>query len=159
MRSSIRFRIDIPGEYKTAEARSWKALMHRCYNPKNNRYYSHGGRGITVCEHWHTYANFLEDMGRKPSTKHTVERKNNSLGYFLDNCIWADLFVQAKNKRNNIQIDYQGRTQPLKTWCRELGLHYRNVWCRHKKGWTPQEMFEYPFVRGCNDRRVYAKAA
>lgn len=77
----------------------WNAMRGRCGNPKNKGYPGYGGRGITVCERWSKFENFIADMGRRPSPDLSLERKDNNGNYEPGNCIWADWFVQARNKR------------------------------------------------------------
>lgn len=86
------------------EYRSWLHMLQRSTNPNNHRYSDYGGRGITVCESWLSFENFLSDMGPRPSRKHSIDRKNNELGYCKANCRWATLTQQAHNtrkRRNN----------------------------------------------------------
>lgn len=80
---------------------SYNAMLSRCRNPNNNDYKNYGGRGITVCDSWqgkNGFKTFLLDMGERP-IDHTLDRVDVNLGYCLENCRWADKFVQAKNKR------------------------------------------------------------
>lgn len=76
----------------------WAAMIQRCTNPKNKDWAGYGGRGITVCERWLTFENFLTDMGERPDGL-SIERRNNDRGYGPDNCYWADALTQARNKR------------------------------------------------------------
>lgn len=93
------------GKNKTVEYNTWKKIKDRCLNPECEQYKYYGGRGITICDTWvNSYENFLEDMGRRPLNKNSIERLNTSLGYFKDNCIWADNFEQANNKRSNVLL-------------------------------------------------------
>ena len=80
------------------EYNSWRGMIGRCTNPNNIGYSNYGGRGITVCKRWLKFENFLEDMGRKLEGL-TIERKNNELGYFKENCIWANRTIQNRNQR------------------------------------------------------------
>lgn len=77
---------------------AWANMLQRCTNKHNDGYKNYGGRGINVCAEWFDFKVFLADMGEKPINL-TLERKNNSLGYSKDNCIWATRKEQAKNKR------------------------------------------------------------
>lgn len=67
----------------TREYKIWQSMITRCTNPSRNNYHLYGGRGITVCDRWrNSYESFLEDMGRAPSKKHTIDRNDNDKGYF-----------------------------------------------------------------------------
>ena len=76
----------------------WVSMIQRCTNPKNSRYEDYGGRNIAVCQKWLKFENFFKDMGTKPQGL-TIERRNNDLGYFKENCSWNTYLVQAKNQR------------------------------------------------------------
>jgi hypothetical protein len=87
------------------EYHAWRGMMSRCYNPKSSGYKYYGGRGITVCERWKNSSNsFMEDMGPRPSPKHSVDRINNDGNYEPSNCRWATWKEQANNKgvRNRV---------------------------------------------------------
>lgn len=84
----------------TPEYRAWVGMLRRCTDSRDVGYKNYGGRGITVCERWENFDNFLNDMGRKPSARHTLDRKNNDGNYEPSNCRWATRKQQAGNKRN-----------------------------------------------------------
>jgi hypothetical protein len=79
-------------------------MKQRCCNPKNGSYYKYGGRGITVCNEWMaSFEAFLEDVGKRPSMAHTLDRfPNNDGNYEPGNVRWATIEQQANNKRPNI---------------------------------------------------------
>jgi predicted nucleic acid-binding Zn-ribbon protein len=86
---------------QAVEYRSWAGMIQRCNNPKNPMYSYYGGKGITVCDRWkEAYCNFLLDMGRKPTNKHTLDRIDNSLGYFPENCKWSTREEQSRNRQS-----------------------------------------------------------
>jgi hypothetical protein len=80
------------------EWESWHQMMQRCYNPNKDGFARYGGRGIVVCDRWQEPANFLADIGTKPSPEHTLERKNNDGNYEPENCEWATPKQQARNR-------------------------------------------------------------
>lgn len=86
------------GMSETSEYTIWEGIIQRCTNPNSNAYKHYGGRGITVCERWLKFENFFEDIGKKPKGL-TIERKNNELGYFKENCCWDTYLVQTRNQR------------------------------------------------------------
>jgi hypothetical protein len=77
---------------------AWYQMLQRCENPNNKRFADWGGRGITICEHWHIFENFLADMGESPP-RLTLDRIDNNLGYFQGNCRWATHSEQNYNRR------------------------------------------------------------
>jgi hypothetical protein len=84
---------------RSAEYKCWDSMLRRCENPSNPAFENYGGRGISVCDRWHIFENFLADMGRKPSPDLTIERVKNYLGYYKENCVWATRIEQLKNRR------------------------------------------------------------
>lgn len=87
---------------RTAEYRTWLSMHERCRNKDRADY---GGRGITVCERWSSYDNFLTDMGRRPSPSLSLDRIDNDQGYGPDNCRWATKLQQQQNRRKFARID------------------------------------------------------
>ena len=90
---------------KTTEYKSWSSIKSRCLNKKDKDYHNYGGRGITICENWkNSFENFLKDMGTKPNNEYSIDRINNNLGYFKENCKWANSKEQARNRRKNVIV-------------------------------------------------------
>ncbi len=131
---------------KTRTYRSWQEMKARCYNIKSISYPNYGGRGISVCEQWMQFENFLNDMGIRPA-KTFLERIDNAKNYSPENCVWATRIEQNRNRRNNVKIEYNGKTQCLSAWCEELKLPYPRIYYRVSvKHWLINKAFETPFV-------------
>lgn len=77
----------------TPECLAWNSMNSRCRN--HPRYV---GR-IFICERWKSYENFLADMGRRPSKKHSLDRIDNDGNYEPSNCRWATAKEQCQNRR------------------------------------------------------------
>ncbi|SRR6266571_6017596 len=87
--------------HETPEYAAWGSMRRRCYfsgDPKQVRFYQ--SRGVTVCDRWrNSYPNFLADMGRKPTPRHTLDRIDSDKGYEPGNYRWATWTEQANNRR------------------------------------------------------------
>lgn len=128
--------------YKTPEYHIWRQMRQRCQNP-NAAYYSfYGARGIKVCKRWEDFSNFLEDMGKKPSPKHSLDRIDNSGDYEPGNVRWATRKEQAQNRRPGYLTTYNGRTQSLKDWAKELGVRPALLYERKMAGWPLERILK-----------------
>lgn len=83
----------------------WSGMLDRCELKSHFAYPRYGGRGITVCERWHRFEAFWEDMGPTYQRGLTLERKDNNAGYSPENCEWATRRAQARNTRQNRTVD------------------------------------------------------
>lgn len=79
-------------------------MLGRCLNKNHKAFEYYGGRGITVCDRWLKFENFLEDMGEKP-TGLSIDRIDNNGNYESLNCRWTTMKIQASNKRNTLKIN------------------------------------------------------
>ena len=125
---------------RTPEYKAWQAMKDRCTNPNNSRYEAYGGRGITFCDEWKDFTKFFEDMGSRPSDGHTLERRNNDLGYSKDNCYWATQQEQAVNKRNTLFIG----DIPLATLAKQYDIPKNTLRFRIIHGWSVEDALNTP---------------
>lgn len=135
------------GKNRTKEYMAWRGVITRCTNTTNKRYPEWGGRGITVCDRWREYENFLDDMGRAPSRKHSIDRTDNNKGYYKENCRWATRQEQSNNTRRAVKIRYNGEEKSLRDWCTLMHLNYQQMNARIWGGWTPERAFNTPMTK------------
>jgi len=142
----IRKRLTTHGMNQSPTHRTWRAMKSRC-NPKTviksfQRNYTK--KGITVCNRWLKFQNFYQDIGPKPSSKHSIDRIDGNKGYSPDNCRWATPKEQARNTSRNRMITYKGETKAMASWAEELGLSYSMVRDRIKRKWSYKRALETP---------------
>lgn len=131
-------------ESASPEYRAWDGMMGRCYRPKYVQFADYGGRGIRVCDKWRaSYKEFLADMGRKPSPRHSLDRIDVNGDYEPGNVRWATVVEQHRNTRRTQMITYGGKTQCVADWVKELPMG-RVFKTRLDRGWSVQDAFERP---------------
>ena len=130
----------------------WWSMKDRCYNPKNHAYDRYGGRGIKVCDRWHDYFNFEDDM-YESFIKHveqfgiketTLERSNYDGDYEPTNVTWATQKEQQNNRSSNI-IVYDGLT--FAEVCKKYNLSYQTAYARYNRGWTIEDIINTPIEK------------
>lgn len=133
--------------------KSWSAMRKRCLNPNAADYHCYGGRGIQICERWNDFAAFLEDMGDRPSQRHTIDRIDAEGDYTPDNCRWATPKQQGRNRNNNRMLTFNGETLCLSEWAERAGMSIQALRSRLDVcGYTVEEALTLPIgVRRKND--------
>lgn len=130
----------------TRTYKCWCGMKARCTQSSRKGWFDYGGRGITFCERWNSFENFLEDMGEAPK-KMTLDRINVNGNYEPSNCRWASAKQQANNRKNNTLITYQGKTQTLQQWSDEIGVARDTLSLRIKSG--------MPLDRAMSSKRLH----
>lgn len=121
------------------EWKVWRRLKQRCSNPNEPNFHLYGGRGISLCERWQSFENFLRDMGPRPSLAHSIDRINVDGNYEPANCRWATATEQARNRRNSVFLTVAGERVHLHEAAERHGLDPEVVRERLKSGWTVDE--------------------
>lgn len=134
------------GKSKTPSWRSWSAMRSRCYNPNATGYERYGGRGVTVCERWHIFENFLADMGERPSPNHSIDRIDVNGNYEPSNCRWATRIEQQNNKRNNLVVVIRGTKTTFANALRNAHspVGPSSVARRIARGWSAEDAIAKP---------------
>lgn len=129
----------------------WYLIKFRCEDPASPSFHNYGGRGIRMCEEWSDgitgYFKFKEwSLNNGYREGLSIDRINNNGDYSPENCRWVDTYTQGNNKRNNVLIEYGGRTQTLSQWARELGVPTKNLHNRIRVlGWDIERAFTQPY--------------
>jgi hypothetical protein len=122
----------------------WQGMRQRCFDSNCAAYPRYGGRGISVCDRWQYFTKFSEDMGPRPSVKHSVDRIDNDCGYYPENCRWATKKEQQRNRRDNVTIKYEGAVITLMEASELAGASYYRAYARLKLGWPVERLFTEP---------------
>lgn len=113
---------------------TWRSMIARCKNPNVHNFHNYGGRGISVCARWRTFANFVSDMGDKPSPDHTLDRINSDGDYEPANCHWATRLHQARNQRRTVTVVIDGIVYTAAGLAETCSVHPTTIKTRIRKG-------------------------
>lgn len=131
---------DCPRGNRSTEYRTWNAMLQRCENGKSPNYSNYGGRGISVCERWHSFELFLSDVGRKPTPEHSIDRyPNNDGNYEPGNVRWATPKEQSRNQRSSRIVTAFGKSATMAEWSELSGIEVTVIRERLNRGWVPDE--------------------
>lgn len=122
---------------------AWQNMLARCARKNHPSYPRYGGRGVTVCERWQDFRNFLDDMGEKPTGK-SIDRINNDGAYEPGNCRWSTQREQCRNIARNRLITFRGETRCVSEWAEVLGLNVSSINYRLSAGWTDERALTEP---------------
>jgi hypothetical protein len=123
----------------------WCVIKERCRNPNNKKFRLYGAVGITLCERWEHFPNFIADLDDTYFEGATLDRKDGTKGYSPDNCRWATPLIQNNNKKTNRVLTYKERSMTMAQWAREIGAPYVALRARFKLGWSVERALSEPF--------------
>lgn len=126
---------------KTALYKVWGGMIRRCEDAHHKSFKGYGARGISVCSRWHSFEAFRNDMGERPSPRHTIERVNNDGNYEPGNCRWATLQEQARNRRSARILTIFGESKSVIEWSEDsrCAVGYDAFSQRVCSGWAPED--------------------
>ena len=134
----------------TKTYRSWVAMLTRCTNKNHVAFNRYGGSGISVCDRWKDFKNFLSDMGERPTAKTLDRYPNNRGNYEPGNYRWATNKEQHRNVSYNKMLTINGKTQCMAAWAEERRLHPDTLFGRVKNGWPAERLLIPARPRGPN---------
>jgi hypothetical protein len=121
--------------HKDNRYRVWCGMIQRCKNKNAPKYPKYGGVGVTICERWSLFENFIEDMGPRPKGT-TLDRKDSKGNYCKDNCRWATHVEQNRNRSWNHCLTMYGKTLPVVAWSEISGISASTIISRLHAGWS-----------------------
>jgi len=135
----------MPKKAASREVRLLKSKLNgmkvRCYNKNYEHFHRYGGRGIRVCDSWlESFENFYEDMGDRPTPKHSIDRIDNDGNYSSENCRWATQTEQCNNTSVTVMLTMCGVTLSMSQWGRVLEVPQATIALRKRLGWTDEDI-------------------
>jgi len=117
------------GMSETPTWQSWKSMLHRCLNPTEREKLYYGN--IEVCKEWILFENFFADMGERPEGT-SLDRIDPNLGYFPENCRWADRTIQSYNRKtsskNTSGVTGVYWSKAMNKWCAYINKYNKRVY-------------------------------
>jgi hypothetical protein len=141
--NTTRTRADLPRS-SLPEYRAWLAMRRRCLDPRDQGAYLYAHR-VKICPEWvNSFDQFYEDMGPRPSPRHSLDRIDNDGNYEPGNVRWATPKEQSRNTSRTRFLAAHGQMKPLVEWADELGITPQSLQCRLKRGWPVEDAVSRP---------------
>lgn len=129
----------------------WDSIIQRCTNPNTQYYYLYGGRGITICNEWRndfmSFYRWAIANGYKKGKQ--IDRIDNNAGYFPENCRWVTAAENARNRRDNVLVEFCGKIMVLQDVANITGINRSTLYYRLKKGLPLIREFELKACKSC----------
>lgn len=141
------------GGTKTRLHDIWNTMKQRTENPKTINYELYGGKGITVCDEWRGSFEAFRDWAQENGYRDdlTIDRIDSNGPYSPENCRWVDWETQENNRCNNHRITYNGKTQTVSQWAREIGIKPKTLFARiNDSGWSIEKALTTPTLKQHN---------
>lgn len=123
---------------------TWCRMRERCTNPKHQAYRHYGGKGVKMCDRWQDFGIFVQDMGERPTPKHTVDRKDTNGDYCPENCKWSTIVEQNNNRSNSMWLTLGPVTLTARQWEQERGFPNGAIFNRKRAGWSDYDAIMKP---------------
>ncbi len=136
------------GMHESPTYKSWRSMIRRCEAPGDISYPRYGGRGISVCDRWRaSFQAFLDDMGERPSKAYQLDRIDNNGSYENENCRWATRKEQARNRRSQTILTFNGESLCVSEWAERMGVERGRLQNRINLGWAVERILTEPVRR------------
>lgn len=123
--------------------KSWCSMKQRCHNENHNSYHRYGWRWIFMCDEWkNDFMTFYNDMWERPEWR-SLDRINNDLWYFKENCRWATSKEQQNNTRKNVKCEFRGTIYSIEDFAILCGLWKATVRYRMWDWLSCEEIYKY----------------
>ena len=124
--------------------RVWASMRERCFSPLCKGFPYYGGRGISVCDEWNSSFQVFYDwaIGNGYCEGLSIDRIDVDGNYCPENCRWVSKNIQANNTQKNVRIEYNGEVHTIGEWANILGIEYRTLWMRLRRGWSVEKAFQ-----------------
>lgn len=136
----------------------WRRMIKSTNSPSYKDYKNYGGRGIKICDEWlHNFKSFHKwAIANGYSEGLQIDRVDNNGDYEPSNCRWTTSQVQNNNKRNNINIEYNGETKTLGEWSKFLDIEYHILYDRlYKYHWEIDKVFTTKTHIPPNSKKIF----
>lgn len=127
------------GQTGSLTHKRWLSMRRRCMDSSQPYYHNYGGRGISVCDRWDSFENFLEDMGECPSPEMTLDRIDSNGNYGPENCRWATHSQQNRNTSKNRLLTLNGETMCVADWADRTAIKPQTILNRLRYGWSVEK--------------------
>lgn len=132
------------GMFGTRLYNIWAGMKRRCYDPNVETYRFYGAKGINFCDEWKSFDAFYEwskKTGYNDSL--TLDRIDSKGNYCPENCRWVSGLDQARNRKNNKKVTYNGLTLCLSEWAEKFNINYETLLSRLHRGYSFEEAINH----------------